>query len=72
MSDYNQKDQGEPGQEQPGKGLGRGQDPAPKPGAQTELPDQSNEKSQVTDPGEKDENPPDKVRLYKFPGGESG
>jgi hypothetical protein len=73
MSNYNQPDQGKPDQHQQGNELGEGQDPAPKPGAQTDLPDQTNKKIEIPDdPESVDKNPPDKVRLYDFPGGESG
>ena len=73
MSNYNQVGQGKPDQEQQGNKLGAGQSPSPKPGLQTELPDQSNQNSQSADEPSGDSAPSlDNGLPHQLPGGEGG
>lgn len=73
MSNYNQKGQGKPDQKQQGNKLGAGQNPLPKPGQQTDLPDQSNQKSQTPDQQRKEDAPGmEKGLIHQLPGGEGG
>ena len=73
MSNYNQVGQGRPDQEQQGNRLGAGQSPSPQPGLQTELPDQSKQKSHSADELSGNSTPSLENGLpHQLPGGEGG
>jgi len=73
MSNYNQEGQGKANQKQQGNEQGAGQNPAPKPGMQNELPDPSNLQQQSPDEQKKENvRSPEKGLIHQLPGGESG
>jgi len=73
MSNYNQKGQGKPDQKQQGNSLGAGQKPAPKPGQQNDLPDESNLQEHAPDERKKENiRSPEKGLVHQLPGGEGG